>query len=91
MNIAKKFNLDVKTVELMGKNHGKEIEKAVLEYAKNPAENPVIERLKLPLSHGLHNVCITMDSSTYDLLDKLADGKRVVSTMIEVAIWRHWK
>ena len=92
MRVSKLYNFDCETIKLMGgRCIGAEVEKAVLEYAKNPAEDPVKERNELPLSKMKKGAHLVMEYSTFEMLKKMTNSKRIESTIIEVAIWRHWK
>lgn len=92
MKFSKYFTFDFCIYERVGKSFsGEKIERAILEYLKNPDEDFKNEIKKLPLTHFFVNTHFSMNKSTFEQLQKIAGGKKCMSTIIALAIWKCYK
>src|SRR5574344_303850 len=78
---------------IIGICYGKRIseiaEKAIKQYAENPAKNVKEELKKIPLEKHGKSVRLSLSKETFKVLDGLCKGERIATAIIEVAIFRY--
>jgi hypothetical protein len=86
---SKMVTLDLATVEMLGGSvTQKTVESAIDRYAETQDHNIAEEYALLSLRHRRKNVRLTLHEKYIDLLIRAADGRRVQTKIIEIALWK---
>lgn len=89
MTCNKMIALDLNTFALLGgKVHQHDVESAIDKYAAQTGHNIDDEIAMLNLQHRRKNVKLTLHEKYMDWLEQTANGRRIQTALIEVALWQ---
>jgi hypothetical protein len=89
MTCNKMIALNLNTFALLGgKVHQHDVESAIDKYAAQTGHNIDDEIAVLNLQHRRKNVKLTLHEKYMDWLEQTANGRRIQTALIEVALWQ---